>query len=44
MSSIRDYSSDSAQLISQAADIINEVLAGAEHVSETVDKLLKSST
>jgi len=43
MGSIRSYSSESAELISQASDIIDEILTGAEHVSETVNKLLKSS-
>ena len=43
MGSIRGYSSESAELISQASDIIDEILTGAEHVSSTVNKLLQSS-
>lgn len=44
MGSIKDYSNESAQLIGQAANIIDEILTGAEHVSDTVNKLLKSSS
>lgn len=44
MGSIEDYSNESAQLIGQAADIIDEILTEAEHVSDTVNKLLKSSS
>ncbi|REG85078.1 methyl-accepting chemotaxis protein [Marinomonas pollencensis] len=43
MNGIHNYSSQNAELISQAADIIDEILTGAEHVSSTVNKLVQSS-
>ena len=40
MSKISERSTENAQLINQASGIIDEILKGAEHVSNTVDKLI----
>lgn len=43
MSKVNGRSEENAQLINEAAGIIDEILKGAEHVSNTVSKLLDTS-
>ena len=43
MSEVNGRSEENAQLINEAAGIIDEILKGAEHVSGTVSRLLDTS-